>query len=114
MNTPLSNFPPQAGERANVKSSIKSQERLQIAQVADYCAKWLRANGIEVLRVEGDTEQPCIIVKHNAMCDRFDGIVHAYERGERGERRTGWVFRFGCQIKWVEPAPNPHKIEVMA
>ena len=87
---------------------MNAVERLQIAQVAGYCVRWLQVNGIKVLRVGGDTAQPCIIVKHNAMCDRFDDIVHAYERGEWGERRTGWVFRFGCQIKWAVPAPNPH------
>ncbi|MEW5905132.1 MAG: hypothetical protein AB1722_12415 [Pseudomonadota bacterium] len=93
---------------------MNAVERLQLAQVVDYCAKWLKANGIKVLRVEGNTDQPRLIVKHNAMCERFEGIVRAYERSDRGAHYCAWVYRYGCQIKWVEPAPNPHKVEVTA
>lgn len=91
---------------------MNAAQRLQLAQVADYCAKWLKANGIKVVRVEGEIEQPCLVVKHNALCERFEGIIQAYERSQRGERRYAWVYRFGCQIKWVVPAVNPHKVEV--
>lgn len=89
---------------------MNAVERLQLAQVADYCVKWLKVQGIKVQRVEGDTDQPRIIVKHNAMCERFEGIILAYERSQHGERRYGWVYRFGCQIKWAVPAANPHKL----
>ncbi len=81
---------------------------LQLAQVADYCVRWLKSQGIKVKRVEGDNQQPRIIVKHNALCERLEGITLAYERSQYGERRFGWVFRFGCQIKWAVPAQNPH------
>lgn len=93
---------------------MNAVERLQIAQVADHCAKWLKANGIKVLRVEGDIAQPCIIVKYSPACDLFEDIVRGYERSDRGAQYCAWVFRFGCQIKWNEPAPNPHKVEVAA
>jgi len=90
-------------------------ERLQLAQVADYCVKWLKTQGIKVQRVEGDTDQPRIIVKYSDRCDLFEGITHAYERSAAyGERRYAWVYRFGCQIKWAVPAENPHKVGVAA
>lgn len=89
---------------------MNAVERLQLAQVADCCAKWLKANGIMTLRVEGATEQPRIIVKYNSNCDLFDDIVRGYERSDRGAHYCAWVFRFGCQIKWTVPAENTHTV----
>lgn len=93
---------------------MNAVERLQIAQVADYCAKWLKANRIRVLHVNGDTAQPRLIVKYSPPCDLFDDIVRGYERSDRGAHYCAWVYRYGCQIKWIEPSPNPHKVEVTA
>ena len=90
---------------------MNAVERLQIAQVADYCVRWLKTQGLKVQRVEGDTAQPRIIVKYSELCERMgDDIVLAYERSFVGERRYGWVFRFGCQVKWSIPKENPHQV----
>lgn len=93
---------------------MNAVERLQIARVADYCVRWLKANRIKVLHVEGDRERPRIIVKYSPACDLFDDIVRGYERCDRGAHYCAWVFRFGCQIKWQVPAENPHKVGVTA
>lgn len=88
---------------------MKAEQRLELAQAADYCVRWLKANSIKVVRIEGEAAQPRIIVKHNALCDLFEDIVVSYERSWRGEHRCAWVHRFDCQIKWTVPAANPHK-----
>ena len=94
-----------------MKINARAKDRLALAHAVDYCVQWLKANGIKVRRIEGDVQQPRIIVKYNAMCDRMgDDIVHAYERSQLGERRCAWVNRLGCQVKWTVPAPNPHQV----
>ena len=93
---------------------MNAEERRQIAEAADFCVQWIKAQGLKVAHIEGTVEKPCIVVKYRPACDRFDEIIHAYERGERGEQRYAYVTRFGCIIKWFVPAENPHKVEVMA
>ncbi len=75
--------------------------RLWIAEQADYCAKWLKAQGLEVLRVEkGPLTQPRIIIRPSPLCDRFDGAVSGYSRTLKGELRYRWVMRFDCEVRW--------------
>jgi hypothetical protein len=89
---------------------MKHVDSLQTAQAANFCVKWLKSQGIKVMRVEGDEKQPRIIVKHNARCDFFEGIVQSYERSQYGERRRAFVHRFGCEIKWTVKVASPHKV----
>lgn len=87
---------------------MNAVERLQLAQVADHCVRWLRSQGIKVKSVVAGATTPLIHVKYNPRVDLFDDITHAYERSQYGERRKAWVFRHGCQIKWTVPSQNPH------
>jgi hypothetical protein len=92
-----------------MKINGRAQDRLALAHAADYCVQWLKANGLKLMRIEGEVSQPRIIVKYKPACDQMgDDIVVAYERSANGERRYGWVNRFRCQVKWAIPAVNPH------
>lgn len=74
--------------------------RRQIATKAYQCARWLRANGFEVLAVMGGLRQPRVVIKAGPLCDRLDGVVAAFERGPCGERRYRYAVRFGCMVEW--------------
>jgi hypothetical protein len=77
--------------------------RLAIAEQADRCAKWLKAQGLEVLRVEkGPRTPPRITIRTSPLCERIEGAVHIYERGLQGERRYKTVMRLGCEVRWDE------------
>ena len=83
--------------------------RLWIAEQADYCAKWLKAQGLEVLRVEkGQLTQPRIIIRTSPLCERIEGAVHIYERGLQGERRYKTVARLGCEVRWAVTESEVH------
>lgn len=76
-------------------------QRLFIAGQADLCAKWLKAQGLEVLHIErGMRTPPRIHIKPSPLCDCFDGAVQCYERGPQGERRYKSVMRLDCEVRW--------------
>lgn len=75
--------------------------RRQIAMKAYQCASWLRVNGFEVLAVMGGLRQPRVVIRPSPLCEQLDGVVEAYERGPRGERRYQYAMRFGCMVEWV-------------
>ena len=86
--------------------------RFWIAEQADYCAKWLKAQGLEVLRVEkGPRTPPRIILRPSPLCDRFDGAVECYSRAlnpsrtVQAELRYKMVTRFGCEVRWEDSSP---------
>lgn len=75
--------------------------RQRIAEQADICAKWCKAQGLEVLRVEkGLRTPPRVFIRSVPLCDRIEGAVSSYERGWGGEIRYRFAFRFGCEIRW--------------
>lgn len=81
--------------------------RLWIAEQADHCAKWLKAQGLEVLHIEkGPRTPPRITVRSSPRCDRFDGAEECYSRATNHERtvqdeqRYKMVMRFGCEVRW--------------
>ncbi len=80
-----------------------SVERRLLATAADQCAKWLKASNIEVLALDSSHATPVIIVRHCPECDRFEGIVKAYQRGPNWSKRYSFVIRMGCEIRWNEP-----------
>lgn len=76
-------------------------QRLLIARRADQCAKWLKAQGLEVLHIErGLRTPPRIHIKPIPRCDGIDGAVQCYERGPQGERRYKMAMRFDCEVQW--------------
>jgi hypothetical protein len=74
--------------------------RRQIAQQAHQCARWLRVNGFEVMAVLGGLRQPRVVIKSSPLCNTLDGVVQAYERTSKGERRYRYAVRFDCMIEW--------------
>jgi len=83
--------------------------RLWIAEQADFCAKWLKAQGLEVLHVEkGQRTPPRITIRHSPLCDRFEGAVACYSRALNPSRTVQaellykTVARFGCEVRWED------------
>lgn len=74
--------------------------RLILAAAADQCARWLKVQGLQVLHVAARAGQPCLTVRYNELCERFEDAVHCYERSNRKERRYAYVQRFGCIVEW--------------
>lgn len=81
--------------------------RLWIAEQVDYCAKWLKAQGLEVLHSEkGSRTPPRITIRTSPRCDRFEGAVACYSRAlnpsrtVQAEQRYKMVMRFGCEVRW--------------
>lgn len=77
-------------------------QRFDVASHADYCVKWLRAQGLEVLVVKNGSTCPVIIIRSCELCDDFEGHVQAYESGPNGTRRYRFVMRHGCEVRWAE------------
>lgn len=83
--------------------------RFWIAEQADHCAKWLKAQGLEVLHVEkGPRTPPRITVRTSPRCDGFDGAVECYSRATnhsrtvQAEQRYKTAMRFGCEVRWED------------
>jgi len=81
--------------------------RLRIAEQADYCVKWLKAQGLEVIGVEkGPRTPPRITIRTSPPCDRIDGAVACYSRAlnpsrsVQAEQRYKTAMRFGCEVRW--------------
>jgi hypothetical protein len=72
-------------------------QRRKIAHRADYCVRWLKDQGFEVLGVE---DGPRIIIRNCALCDEFEGAVEGYSRGRLGEQRYKAVIRLDCEVSW--------------
>lgn len=89
--------------------------RLWIAEQADHCVKWLKAQGLEVLSVEkGTRTPPRIIVRTSPLCDRFEGAVACYSRATnhartvQAEQRYKTVMRLGCEVRWALTESEVH------
>lgn len=87
--------------------------RLWIAEQADHCVKWLKAQGLEVLGVEkGPRTPPRITIRTSPLCDRFEGAVAGYSRAlnpsrtVQAEQRYKTVMRFGCEVRWEDACPE--------
>lgn len=81
----------QAVARAN------AEKRRRIAEEADFCVNWLRAQGLEVLAV---SDGPRITIRCSPLCEQFEGAVNGYSRGQNGVERYKEVIRMDCAIRW--------------
>lgn len=95
-----------------------AEQRRQIATKADYCVKWLKVQGFDVLRVEQGAVGPRIIIRTSPLCKQLDGTVSAYsriccantgaarrtatEKSSKSEQRYSFAFRFDCEVRWME------------
>lgn len=77
------------------------EQRYNLAIKADYCIKWLEAQGLEVIYVDVGFMGPRITIHSSELCNLFEDVVFTYERGLQGERRYGYVMRFYCEVRWV-------------
>jgi hypothetical protein len=82
--------------------AMLAKAALDIALQADFCVRWLKAQGLAVLRVGGDALQPRIIISPSPLCEKFEDVVRGYARGPKGEQRYGQIFRLGCEVRWLE------------
>ena len=82
-----------------------AEQRREVAAQADYCVKWLAAQGFDVVRVEKGAVGPRIVIRYSPLCKRLDGTVAAYQRAAGTEQRYSFAFRFGCEVRWTEVAP---------
>jgi hypothetical protein len=85
----------------------KQARRFLIAEQADPCVGWLKANGFEVLNLEkGKVDDVIITIKRCALCDEFEGIVSEYQRILRDnvqvELRFSYVRRMKCMVRWED------------
>lgn len=100
------------GERVNSGPNTvfsAAARRFWIAEQAGSCATWLKAQGLEVLRVEKSPHTPPrIVIRPSPLCDSFDGAVAFYSRATnhsrtvQAEQRYKMVMRFGCEVRWED------------
>lgn len=79
--------------------TVSSAWRFLIAEQADQCVGWLRANGFDVLTIEAG---PRITVRTSPLCDQLEGAVCGFSRGLHGEQRYKMVTRFECEVRWLD------------
>lgn len=95
-----------------------AEQRRALAFRADYCVKWLKVQGFDVLRVEKGAVGPRIIIRTSPLCKQLDGTVSAYSRvccantgaarrtvadkSDKTEQRYSFAFRFDCEVRWME------------
>lgn len=77
-------------------------QRLVAANDTDYCVKWLKTQGLEVIGVSKGHVTPIIIIRNTVLCASFEGKVLAFERGPIRTRRYWFVMRHGCEVRWAE------------
>ena len=78
-------------------------QRMEIAARADYCVKWLQAQGFEVLRVEATRRNPRVNIRTSPLCEQLEGAVRMYERLHSKPEKRYWVaIRFDCEVRWME------------
>lgn len=82
----------------NLSQHHQQQDRFEIATRADFCVRWLRSQGLEVLAVSNG---PRILVRYSPQCDQFEGAVQGYWRGPKGVERYQAVIRLDCEVRWV-------------
>lgn len=82
---------------------MNASQRLQLANDTDYCVKWLKAQGLEVIGISQGHVTPIVTVRNSELCKDFEGRVQAFERGQRGAKRYSFVLRHGCEVRWAEP-----------
>ncbi len=82
----------------NLTQHHQQQERFTVAAQADYCVRWLKAQGFEVLAI---TLGPRILVRYSPLCDQFEGAIEGYSRGPKGVERYKSVIRHDCEVRWM-------------
>lgn len=107
----------------NLTQHFRQNDRFQVAEQADYCVRWLKSQGLEVLAVtalttftpslkprrdaEGAvTVCPRILVRYSPLCDKLEGAVQGYSRGPRGIEHYKTVVRFDCEVRWKIEVPE--------
>lgn len=76
-------------------------QRLEIARQADFCARWLKSHGLEVLCIDGGVRTPPrITIRSSPLCNKLEGVASGFSRGPKGEQRYQWVMRFDCEVRW--------------
>src|SRR5665647_3375892 len=63
------------GEIMNLSQHYHQHDRFEVAASADYCVRWLKSQGFEVLAV---SDGPRILVRSGPLCDRLEGAVQGY------------------------------------
>lgn len=86
-------------ELSDDPNTVSSAWRFMIAEQADQCVCWLKAQGFDVLMVEAG---PRITVRTSPLCDQLEGAVCAFSRGLHGEQRYKMAIRFDCEVRWLD------------
>lgn len=94
----------QMNEKCNrlIGGSPASAVRADVAQAAQLCVNWCRAQGLEVLGIQKAPNKPRIFIKNSPLCASLDGAVHRFERIGNIERRYWFAIRFDCEVRWNE------------
>lgn len=79
---------------------VSQAVRLNTALRADYCKKWLKSQGYEVLYVLPGMDKPRVFIKNSPLCDKLDGAVHRFERCAGVEHRYWFAIRHDCEVRW--------------
>lgn len=82
-------------------------ERFLLAEQAECCVGWLKAQGLEVIGIEkGKVDSVIITIKTCELCQQFEGITSEYQRITRDnvqiELRFKFVRRMGCMVRWED------------
>lgn len=78
-------------------------ERLAAAARADYCVRWLKSQGFEVLYVQKGPRNPRVIIRTSPLCEKLEGAVRMYERLHGKPEKRYWVaIRFDCEVRWTD------------
>lgn len=82
----------------NLSQHHQQHDRFEVAAQADYCVRWLKSQGFDVLAV---SDGPRILVRSGPLCDRLEGAVQGYSRGPKGVERYKAVIRHDCEVRWA-------------
>lgn len=82
-------------------------ERFLLAEKADPCVSWLKAQGLEVISIDkSKVDDAVITIKYCDLCKLFEGVVSEYQRILRDNRqielRFSYVRRMRCMVRWEE------------
>lgn len=84
----------------SIVPKVCQAQRFLLAEQADSCVRWLKAQGFSVLSVEKGKVGTRINIRPSPLCKQFEGVASAYERTVHGEQRYSFVWRFGFEVRW--------------
>lgn len=89
-----------------------AHDRFELAAEADFCVKWLKSQGFKIIKVgKGVTDRPRIEIEPSPLCSKLEDITRGYWKSMDREYRFCMVYRYQCEVVWVDASTSSARTE---